>query len=197
MSFGRKGLAPGEEAIAAIAPAGIGQTAQAPRQASANIRKFDVTPKPLLMIACIVFFGAVSAFLLYEVFDPRGVVINGFITLGPVGADIFFGLLFLASAGAVVIGVSGLLSSLRGKSYLTLDGQAIEGLSGPLMRKQARIQYALIEDVKLSEYQGKHMVKIIGRNGDTIRTGSQDFRSDAEFGEFLDLLNERLAATRL
>ncbi|MBY6217572.1 hypothetical protein [Qipengyuania aquimaris] len=200
MGFGRKGLASGE---IATGPAGMQQGfGQTPRQnlaaapPAAGARQFDVTPNPLLMLFCLLFFGAVAAYLAYEVNDPRGLILNGIIELGPFGADIFFGVLALSAAGWALIGGAGFITSLSGKSYLRLDANAVESTSGVISRTPTRIQYALIKDIKLDEYQGKFSVEIVDRGGEKICAASQNFKSHDEFEEFLELLNERMAAVR-
>ena len=200
MSFGRKGITPGEEAMGAAGMRqGFGQSpvqslASAPP--GAGVRRFDVTPNPLVMLACLLFFGAVAAFMAYEMADPRGLILNGLIEFGPLGADIFFGVLALSAAAVAFTGGAAFITSLSGKSYLTLDANAIEGTTGIWSRTPVRIQYGLIKDVAMDEYEGKFSLKIVGRGGEKIVAASQNFNSVGEFEEFLDLLNERMAAAR-
>ena len=197
MSFGRKGLAPGGRPakLDGLSPARSGGLKGDPLAGHA-VRKFDITPKPLSMFLCMILFGAGALVLVEKVLDPRGVVINGMITLGPLGADLLFGLLALFAVAAAFAGGLELVSGLTSKTFLTLDGNAVEGRGSPLSRKSRRLSYASIVDVSLSRYKGNHFVKIMSDNGEKIRIGSENFRSKDDFAEFLDLLGDRIASAR-
>ena len=190
MSFGRKGLVAGQNiGTKARSSAPLVQVAH---DAQPESYRFDITPKPwasgLMAIICAV----AGYFMLRELADPRGVIINNLITLGPVGADIFFGLLFLVCAGSTILACANLKTGLTKTVWLRLEGDAIEGWSNPFSRQSSRIPYAQIRNVSVRQ-QGRHYFATIkGWQGETIRTASANFRSKTEFSRFLELLSERV-----
>lgn len=188
MSFGRKGLTAGEKAIATGRPAPRLPT---PPPVS-NVHRFDVTPSPVLMAFSMLFFGACAAFLVSEIRDPRGVVINHIITLDPFGADIFFGALLLVALALVAVSAVNLFTALAGAIYMTIHDDYVEGYSSPLSRSPTRIRYSHIESVSLREYQDKLFLKIVGSQSGKIRAVSQNFNSKKEFEDFMGLLHERI-----
>lgn len=157
---------------------------------------FDVTPRPGKMLVGIVFFSAGAALIVMKLLDPRGVTINGVIELGPLGADILYGVLLLAILWLVGLGCIGLARSFGSKVLLTLDNQAITGPNSYLQSGTRRIAFGAVRSVDLMEVNGHQFVEIVGADGGKIKIGSANFRVSTEWPRFLAEINARMAHVR-
>ena len=195
--FGRKGLdslagdrvSPGQGAPAFAAAQRTPAVASSPM---ASARKFDITPKRMPFIAAILFFGACTPVMLHLLLDPRGVIINGIIDLGPFGANVFFGVLLCVTLGLVALGAMGLIASFSGNRTITVDLNAFTAPASPISRKTTRMAFADIKNMSMTEAQGYEWVTIKDRKGQAVKIGGSDFQDENKFVEFLDLVAERM-----
>lgn len=166
-----------------------------PPKSYAAVAKFDITPRPVPMLLAIGMGLTATLVLLAELFDPRALLINGIIELGPTGADIFFGVLIACSLAFAGIGLLGLVRSFGEKVWLSLDSRAIFGPRGwYLINDPIRIPYNEICSVRLQRINNQHIVTIKATDGRKIRVGSPHFRKEAEWREFLQELERRHVA---
>jgi hypothetical protein len=82
-------------------------------------REYAYKPKPLIMLLCILMFGAcTSLFGSFAVSNNRGLTINGVIELSPSGATIFWWCFFAGSVCLTLLGLIGLFRSLTSKQRI-------------------------------------------------------------------------------
>jgi hypothetical protein len=158
--------------------------------------RFDITPRPGKMLLGIAFFSAGAALMVAKLLDPRGVNINGVIELGPLGADIFFVILLLATLWLVGLGCIGLARSFGSKVFVTLDNQAITGPNSYLQLGTKRIAFGAVRSVNLIDMNSHQFVEILAADGGKIKVGSGNFRVSAEWPRFLAEINARMAHVR-
>jgi hypothetical protein len=183
--FGTKGLAPGQPAAAPAA-----------RQPVRNGRRFDVTPKPLRSALAALFFAGCTYAMWLELLDPRGVIIDHMITLGPQGANVFFGALLLVSAGFTLTGALLFARSLGERRWLTFDHDAVRGPKSAAGSRELRIAYRAIEKAVVTRTNRQEFVTIVG-GGRAITVRACDFRTKDEYREFLSELHDRIDARHL
>jgi hypothetical protein len=177
--FGRKGL--GEPVREPAARGGL----------PASVR-YDVTPSPRKMLLGIGFFGAAAMVSYLELLDPRPLLINHLIELSPGGADIFFGILMLASLGMVAMACVGLVRSFGEKVFITLDNQSITGPTRYNGTHLIRIDYRAIREVKHSRIHNQEFVVISAVDQRKIKVGQTHFRTATEWEQFLFELRQRM-----
>ncbi len=157
-----------------------------------NVLKFDVTPKPAKMILGIAFFGAGALIFFDKLLDPRGIIINGLIELGPAGADIFYSVLILASAVFVAFGIVGLIKSFGEPTFIVLDSQSISGPTRYGGSSIARISFNAVRDVNVSSISNHEFLVVTGSDGRKIKVGQANFRNSSDWSHFLAELNAKL-----
>jgi hypothetical protein len=159
-------------------------------------RKFDVTPKPLKMLLGIALFGAAACLFYVKMCDPRGVLINNLIELGPLGADILWGVLVFASLAMVAFAGLGLARSFGEKVYITLDSHAIVGPRNWNSNRLVRIEYRSIGNLNHSRISNHEFLAIKANDGRKIKVGQTHFRISGEWAEFLQDLQKNLSGIR-
>ena len=184
-TFGRKGAG-------ADAPQPIGR-----QQASLPVlTKFNVTPHPLKMLLGIALFGVGAMVMFEKLLDPRGLLINGFIELGPTGADIFFIILIVLCLGMTAFACVGLVRSFGDKVFVTLDNQSITGPSSYNGTRTVRIAFNAVRDVNVTKMRDKEFLVIRSADGRLIKVGQANFRVATEWSQFISELNGRLGGFR-
>jgi len=178
--FGTKGLAPGQPATAVVTP-----------QPVRNGPRFDITPKPLRSALAGLFFAGCTYALWLELLDPRGVIINHMITLGPQGANVFFGVLLLVSAGFALTGAVLFVRSFGERRWLTFDHDALRGPKNAISSLEVRIAYRAIEKAVVTKVNRQEIVTIRG-SGRAITVRAGDFRTKDEYHAFLSELQDRI-----
>jgi hypothetical protein len=182
-SFGRKGLV--RDSVPASRPS-------VQMDGSRGPVRFDVTPRPGVMILGIALGGTGVLLFLAKLLDPRGVLINGIISLGPRGADLLFAGLLLASLVMMAVAARGLAVSLGETVWLTLEPRAICGPSTPSSGRTVRIPYEAVKKLRVQQHNGNQYLTIVGSDGQKIAVGSTTLRNPADWPELLRQLDERL-----
>ena len=181
-SFGRKHLSEQRPSL------------EAPPRRYTQSTRFDVTPHPLKMFMVVALGLGVVPVLLVKLLDPRPMLLNGLIQFSAQGADIFYGILILASLAFAGAGIVGFVRSLGDKVWVTLDANAISGPSGMAASKSTRIAYNEIARCKMRQYRQHQWMDIKASDGRKIRVGSAVLRQEAEWPEFLAEFDRRLTA---
>lgn len=183
--FGTKGLAPGQAAPALVT-----------RQPVREGQRFDITPKPLRSALAALFFAGGSYVMWLQLLDPRGVIIDHMITLGPQGANVFFGVLLLVSVGLAVTGAVLFVRSFGETRWLTFDHDAVRGPKSAAGSREVRIAYRAIEKAVVTRTNRQEFVTIRG-DGRAITVRACDFRTKDEYQAFLSELHDRIDARHI
>ena len=114
----------------------------------------------------VTFFGACLAFFGWRVVtNDRGLLLNGVLELGVGGADVCYGLLALASAGFVAMGLIGLLSPAR---TLVLDEDTLTVPSGLLHRTPRTARYADLRGATERGLSGNRLLVVKSLEGELV-----------------------------
>lgn len=188
--FGRKGLGAAGSGAPTARFAGARETG---RQPFSGVEvSFSLKSHKLLML-CGIFASAIcSVLFLGGLAHPGGVVINRAIPLGPLGADLFWGLLFLASLWGLGGSTRGFIAAFGPPRCLVLDHHAISGPASPTSRKVVRIGWTEIVQTRLQALKGSYFLTIKAP-GKTLRVGDANFADKQEFMKLLSALEQRLA----
>jgi hypothetical protein len=125
------------------------------------------------------------------VLDPRGVIIDHLITLGPRGADIFFGVILLMGLKMSAAGAAQFVRSFGEPRWLTLEAHGVRGPKGPMSRREVSIAYRAIMRARVLTMQRQQFIQIIG-DGKAIKLPAASFRTKAEFAPFVEELRARI-----
>lgn len=188
--FGRKGL----EAAASGAPtAKYGDAHEPSRGTFSGVEaSFLLKSHKLLMLCGIVASAICSVLFLGGLAHPGGVVINRAIPLGPLGADLFWGSLFLAGLWGLGGSIRGFVAAFGPPRRLVLDHHAISGPASPTSRKVVRIGWTEIAQTRLQALKGSFFLTIKAP-GKTLKVGDANFADKQEFMKLLSALEQRLA----
>jgi hypothetical protein len=178
--FGTKGLAAGRPHLQAP-----------PARPARDSLRFDVSWKQIPSALAAVFFAACAFVLWLMMLDPRGVVIDHLITLGPRGANIFFGLLVLAAIGMSAAGAANFVRSFGEPRWLTLGPDGVRGPKNAVSRQEVSIAYRAIRQARVLKVQRQQIVQIVG-DGKAIKLPAATFRSSGEFARFVEELRARI-----
>jgi hypothetical protein len=154
--------------------------------------KFEVTPKPMKMLLGIVFFGAGALVFAGQMLDTRGVIINGLIELGPLGADIFYAILIGICIVFIALATFALLKSFGDKTFVTIDSQSITGPIRYGGSSLVRISFTSVRDVNVSRVNNTEFLVITDIDGSKIKVGQANFRASSDWPLFLSELRLRL-----
>lgn len=173
---------------------GLSDARPAPNAAPLASRalKFDVTPSPWKMLLGIFFFGTAALICFVKMRDPRGLLINHLIELGPVAADIFWAILIALIAVMVGLSFLGFVRSFGARVFLTLDENAISGPANWNGVRTVLIDYRAIRNLK-HQKSGKYESVVIVGNGDRkIKVGMIHFRDESQWSSFIEALQNRI-----
>ena len=176
---------------------GTGRAASTTRQHPSGFGaevNFDITPSAKTMILSIIFFGVCALVLFKKVMDPGGVLINRLIELGPFGADILYGTLFVASLGFVAIATYQIVLSFGKKVFISLDDHAIVGPRWYGNPGEVKVDFTSIRDIEFSQISNSEFIVIHTNDGRKIRVGNKNFRIASEWAQFLDEFRARVGS---
>lgn len=154
--------------------------------------RFDVTWKPGRSALAALFFAACAYVMWLEILDPRGVIIDHLITLGPQGADVFFMVLLLLAVVLAAAGAFNFVRSFGERRWLSLGPHGVRGPKNNLSREEVSIAYRSITRATVRTLQRQQFVEIFG-NGQAIKVAAANFRSKGDFQRFVEELRARMA----
>lgn len=129
------------------------------------VLRYRYAPRLVPMLLAVLFFGVCLGFYVWRAkTNDRGLIINGLIELGEVGATRFFATFAALSAAFVAIGLWAISARLRRPRYLVLDEIALS-IPARFARKPRVIPYASIRDVQHLNVQGQSMLSVVTEDG--------------------------------
>lgn len=140
-------------------------------------------------LAAGLFFGAGAAFLAHEASqNTAGLILNGVIELGPVGATRFYWVLAALCAGFVAAAAAALVLRVVRPQVLELGTDAMNVPGGFFQRRLSRVAYADIQDVSEVKISGQTILYVVagGRRVAVAASLFADRASYAAVREFLD-----------
>lgn len=122
---------------------------------------YQYRPSPWAMMVGAVFFGA-CAYVLVQMAqtNDRGLVLNGILELGVVGASRFYWALTIASVLFVLVAVLGFFLSLRSKHQLVLDSSALSIPRNGFARSPSIIPLASIQRLEERQISRQRMLTV-------------------------------------
>jgi hypothetical protein len=146
------------------------------------------------MVLVGAFFGMCSLVLYNKLIDPRGVIINRLIELGPFGADVFYGTLFIGSLSFVAIAVYQIILSFGKKVFISIDDYSIVGPRWYGNPGTVKVDFTSIRDIEISQISNSEFILIHANDGRKIRVGKKNFCIPSEWAQFLDVLRARVGS---
>jgi len=128
--------------------------------------EYPYKPRPLIMLFCILFFGAGALMMGHEAMtNAAGLIINGIIRLGVEGATWFFWGMTAVSALFVVAGLFGLVNSATSKKSVRLTSQELLMPRTAFARAPTSIAVSDIVDVRTQQIQRQRFLNVYHRSG--------------------------------
>ena len=124
-------------------------------------RRYSYTPRWPVIAACVAFFGSCAAFMAHEaITNTVGLTIDGVISLGPTGANVFYWMISGLGGGFVLMGVFLAIGRIVHPAALELSSTELLIPCGWFMKKHSRVVLAEIDRVAEVEASGQRFLYV-------------------------------------
>ena len=159
-------------------------------------REYKYQPKWTIIVFCAIFFGAAAVFLGAKAAgNDRGLIINGVIKLGPIGATVFYWILAACSIGFVAASAFLAWQRLMYQQRLTFGPAALTVPKSRWSQDEKQIEYRDIQDLSTTTTSGQHFLIVTHADGKFTITASM-LPSKTAFDEVCDLLAAKVQASQ-
>ncbi len=144
-----------------------------------------------------IFLAALAAFMGYTaVTNEQGLILNGIIKMGPMGATIFFWVITLIMVFGLAIIALGLIKGRGIQRNVVLTDTTISAPKSALNNNIVTIAYTDIHDVTTQRVSGQHFVNIHHPEGKLVISDAM-LPNKKVFEELVESLSQRVVAFRI
>lgn len=163
-----------------------------PSPGAVETLRFRYRPQPGRTLLVGAFFALCAIVLVHMArTNDRGMVINHIIELDPAWARGVLWALAACAVAFVLVALVSIASALGQERWIVLDKHAVTAPPFGFSKKQRRIAFADVADLRLRQVHRQRFVEIVGSDGRKLSVPASMLSSQAEFDRLLDELARR------
>jgi len=152
---------------------------------------YPYKPKVIKTIVISIFLGALAAFMGYTaITNDQGLILNGVIRMGPMGASIFFWVLTLIMVFGLAAATLGLIKGRNSEKQIVLTDTTISAPKSALNDQVVTVSYDDILNLTTQNVNGQHFVNIHHPGGKLVIPHAM-LPNKATFDELVEILVNR------